>query len=660
MKKLLLLMALLLTGACVQTQNTNTTPTPAAGGGDQAFKAIHDKYVVEFLRRNPTVNTYVGGAGLDPSLKDVDGRLRDHSAAALAEEDRWLADSQKAFEGVDANSLTPARRIDRDVALAQIAFILRQHQTRRYQERAVDTYVSEPFRAIDWQLQGMTQTGEKTYGTPDEWRLVASRVADIPRFLTVAQEQLAAGVKSGNTADHRMLRRDGVQTAEADAKYFAEELPKLAGERLAAGEASDQMLTQLKQASQQASDAYKKFAAFVRQTFFDGAAEARDGITPKPQFASDRYAFGEDEYNWALKNNLRVDTTAAKLYEESWPIVEDTRRQMIDLARQIGQKRGMTLPEDGTQAVRAVFDELGKDYPKTDAEMVGWYKDAGVRLVDYARKTGVFDVPADYKLDVVETPPPLRASIDGAAYYPAPPFKQSGVGRFYVTTSGNDDPAVLKENNRAALADLSAHEGFPGHDWHYKVMTQFRNDIAGVRWLTPGAVEDSSSMWEDSMAAEGWALYSEALMAEPQPGAPEGFYTPEEHLYQLQGKLYRDLRVRIDTGIHTGRMTYAEAVELFSEVKDFQPGKCSDADKSDAKRASCDGAEAAIFRYSKWPTQAITYRLGKDQIFALRADASKQLGDKFSPKEFHLLFMRQGTIPAGYFRDELLKEIQKK
>jgi uncharacterized protein (DUF885 family) len=320
----------------------------------------------------------------------------------------------------------------------------------------------------------------------------------------------------------------------------------------------------------------------------------------------------------------------------------------------------MTLPADGPPAVQAVFEELGKDYPKTDAEMVNWYRESGVKLVEYARKTGVFDVPADYKLDVVETPPPLRASIDGAAYYPAPPFKQSGVGRFYVTTSGKDDQAVLKENNRAALADLSAHEGFPGHDWHYKVMTQFRNDITGVRWLTPGAVEDSSSMWEDSMAAEGWALYSEALMAEPQTGAAEGFYTPEEHLYQLKGKLYRDLRVRIDTGLHTGRMKYDEAVDLFSEVVDFQPGKCADASKSDAKRASCEGSERAIFRYSKWPTQAITYRLGKDQIFALRAEASKLLGDKFSPKDFHLLFMRQGTIPAGYFREELLRAIQKK
>src|SRR5918997_6333006 len=116
-KRPLLLAAALLAGACVQQQTQNTAPqqAPAAGGGDQAFKAVHDKYVVEFLRRNPTVNTYVGGAGLDPSLRDVDGRLRDHSAQALAEEDRWLADSQKAFQGVDPAGLSPARRIDRDV-----------------------------------------------------------------------------------------------------------------------------------------------------------------------------------------------------------------------------------------------------------------------------------------------------------------------------------------------------------------------------------------------------------------------------------------------------------------------------------------------------------------------------------------------------------------
>jgi uncharacterized protein (DUF885 family) len=649
MKKLLVL-ALIAMTACT-ADNANRTNNASS---DDAFKKTLNAYVVEFLRRNPTVNTYLGGAGLDPSLKDVDGTLRDYSAAALADEDRWLADAQKAIEGTDANSLSPNARIDRDVALAQIRFQLHQHQVRRYQERALDTFVSEPFRALDWQLQGMAQTGDKTYGTADEWSLVVKRVAAIPKFLANTQEQLLAGVKANNAPDRRMLQRDGLNTSQANAKYFGETLPKMADERVS-GPQREQLLTGLRDAAKQASEAYLKMHDFVAATYFDDAASGK----VKPPFAADHFAMGEEEYNWALKNNFKLDKTAAQLYDEAMPIVEQTKQQMVDLSREIGKAHNWTLPADGGQAVRYVFDQLGQDYPKSDAEMVDWYRQAAFRLVDYARKTGIFDVPADYKLEVTETPPPLQASIDGAAYYPAPPFKNSGVGRFYVTTTGNDQ-AALKENNRAALADLSAHEGFPGHDWYYKVLTQYREQISPVRWLTPGAVEDSSSMWEDSMPSEGWGLYAEALMAEPQTGAPNGFYTPEERLYQLQGKLYRDLRVRVDPGIHTGRMSYDDAVTLFSEVVNFLPGSCTDAaaKTNDAKRASCDSAERAIFRYSKWPTQAITYRLGKDQIYALREEAAKRLGDKFSPKTFHIAYIKQGTIPANYFREQLLKELE--
>ena len=159
--------------ACTTANNTNRSNNAS---GDEAFKKTLNAYVVEFLRRNPTVNTYLGGAGLDASLNEADGRLRDYSAAALADEDRWLADAQKAIEGTDANTLSANARIDRDVALAQIRFQLHQHQVRRYQERALDTFVGEPFRALDWQLQGMAQTGDKTYGTADEWTLVVKRV----------------------------------------------------------------------------------------------------------------------------------------------------------------------------------------------------------------------------------------------------------------------------------------------------------------------------------------------------------------------------------------------------------------------------------------------------------------------------------------------------
>ena len=646
-------LTLVLLATAVAACAGDATRPPA---GDPDFARAEREYIVASLARYPVVATYLGAAGLHPSLAGIDGRLRDWSPAAIAAEDRALVAFRQRFKLFDDDELSPARRIDRDVALSQIAFLLRQHK-RRHAQRAIDTYVDEPFRGIDWQLQGMSPTGPGRWGTPDEWRRVVERLRQVGPYLRTAQEQVRGGVAAANTPDWRMIRAHGVDGAAANADYFATTLPALARERL--GPQAGAILDELARASADAAAAYREFREFMRATFVADDKRDDEGYV-KPKFRGDRYAFGKAEYDWAIENNLRLDTSASRLYEQSWPIVEQTRADMVALAKEIAAARGIAV-EGGAAAVRAVMDVLDREAPKSDAETIRWYREAGESMVEYARRTGLFDVPAEYRLDVTETPPPLRASIDGAAYYPAPPFKATGVGRFYLTTAGGD-PAKLAQHNRSAIAYLAAHEGFPGHDWYYKVMSQHRQGISLIRWVTPGAVEDSSSMWQDSMASEGWGLYAEALMAEPQPDAPLGFYRPEERLYQLQGQLYRDLRVGLDTGLHTGRLSFDEAVTQFSQIVDFQPGSCRDLAllaKSPAKRASCDSAWRAIFRYSKWPTQAITYRLGKEAILELRAEAQERLGERFSAQRFHLEYMKQGSVPAGYFGEELLRQLER-
>jgi uncharacterized protein (DUF885 family) len=486
---------------------------------------------------------------------------------------------------------------------------------------------------------------------------VIARTRAVAAYLANAQRQITAGIARNNTPDWRVLVNYGLTSSLADAEYFAHTLPAIAAQSIAGSERQT-LVAQLTSAGNAASAAYLDLRLFVIATFFDNPT-AEGATALKAQYQSDHFAFGATEYDWALKNNFKLQTNAQELFTQSWPVIEATRASMVTLARTIAANHKWQVPADGPEVVRMVFEKLSQDAPKSDDEMAEWYRQTGVRLVTYARNTGLFDVPRDYRLNVTITPPPLRSSIEGAAYYPAPPFKKTGVGRFYVTPTGNNQAELAHEHNRAAIPDLAAHEGFPGHDWHYKVMTEYKEGISPVRWITPGAVEDSSSMWQDSLAAEGWALYSEALLAEPQAAAKSGFYTPEEHLYQLRGKLYRDLRVRIDTGIHTGRMSFDDAVTLFSEVVDFLPGSCADAKipASDAKVASCKDARGAVTRYSRWPTQAITYRLGKEQILALRKMAQDALGPKFSAQRFHLEFMKQGTIPAAYFGAELLRTL---
>ena len=636
-------------------EQASTTTQPA---GDAAFGTLEREYVVYFMQRFPVVATYLGGSAFDPALAGIDGKLRDYSAAALAEEDARLTQLKQRFTAIDYAGLSARRRIDKSVAVAQIEFLLREHSARRYQQRSIDSYMDEPFRGVDWQIQGMTSTGANTYGTTEEWQRAIERVQAVPAYLSVAKSQLDAGIAAKNTPDWRMLIQSGLHIPVADAEYFAKTLPGIAEQDIAGNE-RDRLLSEIRTAGKAASDAYLGFRDYVSSTFFDNPKK-EDASALKPAFRADRFAMGVEEYDWALRNNLRLSDTADHLYEASWPIVEQTRTQMVALATQIAAAHEWKVAADGHDAVAIVLDKLSGEAPKTDAQMLQNYVEVGRRLVDYARRTGLFTVPDDYKLDVTVTPPPLRSGIDGAAYYPAPPFKSTGVGRFYVTPTGDDIEELKQQHNRYAIADLAAHEGFPGHDWHYKVMSQYRDQISAVRWLTPGAVEDSSSMWEDSMAAEGWALYSEGLIAEPQPDAPNGFYLPEEHLYQLKGLLYRNLRVRIDTGIHTGKLGYDDAVTLFSEVVDFLPGSCGDSKalRLPAKRASCKSAQAAVNRYARWPTQAITYRIGKDQIVALRTRAQQELGDKFSEQRFHLEFMKQGTIAAGYFGDEVIGELK--
>ena len=277
------------------------------------------------------------------------------------------------------SSLSPAQRINRDVALAQINFLLHQHQVRRYQERALDTYTDEPFRAVDWQLQGMSQTGDKTYGTAEEWTLVSKRVAAIPAFLKVAQDQISAGIKSQQHS--RLAHADSQRPRHFRSRreVFRRDATQAGGRSGRQDHNANRYWSQLRDASKQAAAAYRGLRDFVATTFFDDATK-KDVSGLKPEFRADRYAMGEEEYNWAVKNNLRVNKTAAQLYEEAMPIVEATQKEMIDLARKIGEKRKLTLPAEGPAAVRAVFDELSKDYPKSDAEMVQWYNEAAIRV----------------------------------------------------------------------------------------------------------------------------------------------------------------------------------------------------------------------------------------------------------------------------------------
>jgi uncharacterized protein (DUF885 family) len=619
-------------------------PEASGGADDTAFLAVREKYFLKSLELNPVTSTYLGGDGYNPSLAAANGQLRDFSPTAIQSEIAFLQSVAADLGAIEPKALSAQARIDRAVVLAQAGYMVHQLAERRYQERCVDTYVAEPFRGVDWQIQGMTDAGNGLLGTEAEWTLVVQRVQAVPAYVAAAKANLLAGKAAGNIPDRRLVERDGIAGSLANVTYFKTTLPALAAEYIGARPFAASIKASLASAGAAASAAYGEFATFLPATY-------------DLKSTMDHYAVGEEEYAWRVHNCLRDPRSPAELWEYGAKQVDDYEARVFRVAAEIAKQQNLGLPfgndAERRAGTRAVMDFLAKDSPKDDTELFAWYRDAGTRAVAYGRQQQMFDIPAEYRLVVTETPPVLRSTTD-ASYYPAPPFKKSGVGRFYLTPTGND-PGALKLNNRSSVATTAIHEGFPGHDWEYKYMTQHNADISDVRWFTPGAVEDSFSMWEDSMSAEGWALYAEELMAEASTGRPYGFYEPGEYLYMLQAQLMRAVRVRVDVGIHTGRMSFDEAVDYFAAHVDFYPDARAQQAANPMAKAAFDTANRAIYRYSKWPTQCITYNLGKNAILNLRSETEQKQGTAFNLKAFHERFMGMGTIPAGYFREDFLK-----
>ena len=136
-----------------------------------------------------------------------------------------------------------------------------------------------------------------------------------------------------------------------------------------------------------------------------------------------------------------------------------------------------------------------------------------------------------------------------------------------------------------------------------------------------------------SSNAEGWAHYTEQMMLD------EGYGNGDRKLRlgQLQDALLRNARFIVGIKMHTGQMTFDDAVEFF--VKEgYQVRPVAE---KEAKRGTSD------------PTYLV-YTLGKLQILKLREDYKKKKGAQFSLQEFHDSFIKQGTPPIKIVRRAML------
>jgi uncharacterized protein (DUF885 family) len=183
--------------------------------------------------------------------------------------------------------------------------------------------------------------------------------------------------------------------------------------------------------------------------------------------------------------------------------------------------------------------------------------------------------------------------------------------------------------NVGTVISTSVHEAYPGH------YVQFL-------WTNYAPLSKVRKLIGSNTNIEGWAHYCEQMMldagyGQPGTGAKDEREAHLIRLGQLQDALLRDARFIVGIKMHTGEMTFDQAVDFF--VKDGYQSRS--VGTVETKRGTSD------------PTY-LYYTLGKLQILKLRADLEKREGSNFSLQRFHDDFMRQGGAPIKIVRQALL------
>ncbi len=202
---------------------------------------------------------------------------------------------------------------------------------------------------------------------------------------------------------------------------------------------------------------------------------------------------------------------------------------------------------------------------------------------------------------------------------------QDGAALGYMNFASLDGsrPAIYYVNLKTTklwpkyqLATLSAHEALPGHAWQGAYLAENSAEIPQI-----------SSMMGFNAFVEGWALYAEQLMDE------FGLYKddPFGRIGYLQAQQFRACRLVVDTGLHAMKWTREQSIDfLVTETGKGREAMTSETD-----------------RYCVSPGQACGYKVGHNQIVALRNKARTAMGSKFDPAKFNDVVVQTGGVPLS-------------
>ena len=334
------------------------------------------------------------------------------------------------------------------------------------------------------------------------------------------------------------------------------------------------------------------------------------------------FRFGADTYSKLLLYDEMVDTPLPRLLQIGY----------ADLHRNQAEFKRIAAEVEPNRTPREVLAELVRDHP-APGHLLQSFSDTFQGLIQFIQEKQIVDIPSPVRPTLENTPPFMRATTTASMDTPGPFEKGSTQAYFNVTVPGpRDTPQeteqLMDQFNRGTILSTAIHEAYPGHYVQFLWVPQAPSK---VRKLLGASTND-----------EGWAHYCEQMMldegyGQPGTGARDARDAKMIRLGQLQDALLRDARYVAGIEMHTGRMTFDQAVRFFvDEGYETHAGALVE-----TKRGTTD----ATYLY---------YTLGKLQILKLRQDLQKQQGARFSLRQFHDDFLKQGFPPIKIVRRALL------
>jgi uncharacterized protein (DUF885 family) len=573
------LVGLVAATGCSRKMPSADAPNDAAG----ALRKAADEYFDQvYFHYAPSTATQDG-------FHQYDAQLEDFSRASVDRETSDLKKFEGRFAAIPADQLDLVSQGDRELLLANIRGRLLRLDTIRLWEKDPDQYSSGISNAAFVLM-------ERNFASPDErLRSLVAREKLMPSALDAARRNLQN--------PPRIYTEIALEQLPDIISFFQKDVPA------AFHQAKDEQLrNEFSQSNSAVIAALENYQGWLRKD-----------VLP---ISHGDFRFGADTYSKLLLYDEMVDTPLPRLLQIGYADLHHNQAEFKRIAAEVEPNR----------TPREVLAELVRDHP-APGHLLQSFSDTFQGLIQFIQEKHIVDIPSPVRPTLEDTPPFMRATTTASMDTPGPFEKVSTQAYFNVTVPGPPDTPqeteqLMEQFNRGTILSTAIHEAYPGHYVQFLWVPQAPSK---VRKLLGASTND-----------EGWAHYCEQMMldegyGQPGTGARDARDAKMIRLGQLQDALLRDARYVAGIEMHTGQMTFDQAVRFFvDEGYETHAGALVE-----TKRGTTD----ATYLY---------YTLGKLQILKLREDLQKQEGARFSLRQFHDDFLKQGFPPIKIVRRALL------